>query len=365
MHIKLGRVVLSFIMLCVASGNLYAQDKQTPITKEEILRRLKPTPGQRYEQGDLAAEIALRGVAFKVDESTLAELRKAGARSFLLDAIDQVAHPKPAPPPPAPPARDVTAPPGAPTESAAEAVLAPVSAPVIDLSKLPLIEQARHHALAFMEELPNFIVTQFVTRSVRGPEHKDWQPADKLEIELSYRDKKGEQFKLLKLNDKPTTMSYDGLRGATSTGEFGSRLIALFAEQSQAEFKEVKRDTLRNRETVVYEYHVKKAFSNNTLNDKNSGRSVTTAYSGSVWVEIASGRVLRIEQSSEDIQRGFPITLAESAVEYDWVKINDERFLLPVLAEVILGNDAERRYSRNVIEMRNYHMFETDLKITN
>ncbi len=358
MHIKPGRVVLSFVLLCVVGGNLCAQDKQTPMTREEILRRLKPTPGQRYEQGDLAAEIAQRGVAFKVDEGTLAEFRKAGARTFLLDALEQVAHPKPPPPPPA----RVEAPPPV---NAAEPGAEAAPAPAVDISKLPLIEQARHHALAFMEELPNFIVTQFVTRSVREPEHKDWQAEDKLEIELSYRVKKGEQFKLLKRNDKPTTMSYADLRGATSTGEFGSMLIALFDEQSQAEFKEVKRETLRNHETVVYEYRVKKAFSNNTLTDKTSGRSVTTAYSGSVWVEIASGRVLRIEHSSDDIQRGFPITMAESAVEYDWVKINDERFLLPVLAEVILGNDSERRYSRNVIELRNYHMFETDLKITN
>ncbi|MBI1761445.1 MAG: hypothetical protein HYR56_08430 [Acidobacteria bacterium] len=358
MNIKLGRVAAAFVLLLAVAGSFHAQDKQTPMTKEEILRLLKPTPGQRYEQGDLAAEVAQRGVAFKVDESTLAEFRKAGARTFLLDAIDQAAHPKPAPPPPPVPARTEL-----PTENAAEP--AKEAAPPVDLSKLPLLEQARHHALEYMEDLPNFLVTQFVERSVRTPEKKDWQLEDKLEVELAYRVKKGEQFKLVKRNGQPTTMSYADLRGATSTGEFGSMLIALFAEQTQADFKEVKRDTIRNRQTVVYEFRVKKAFSNNTLTDKTSGRSVTTAYSGSVWIELESGRVLRIEQSAEDIQRGFPITMAESAVEYDWVKINDERFLLPVYAEVILGNDAERTYSRNVIQMRNYHMFETDLKITN
>jgi hypothetical protein len=108
---------------------------------------------------------------------------------------------------------------------------------------------------------------------------------------------------------------------------------------------------------------VKKAFSSNTITDKTSGRTVTTAYSGSVWIDTESGRALRIEQSSEGIQPGFPITLAESAVEYDWITIDGQRYLLPVYAEIILGSDPERYYSRNVIELRNYHMFDTDLKI--
>jgi hypothetical protein len=353
---KLACTAFLSCALCAVGVLAYAQASNKAFTKEEILQRLKPVPGQRYEQGDLAAEIAQRGLAFPVDEKTLAELRKAGARTFLLDAIEQVAHPKPAQPVanPVPPLV---------TEQPKEAV--PEPAPPLDLKKLPLLEQARHHALAFMEELPNFIVTQFITRSVRTPEHKDWQAEDKLEVELIYRAKKGEQFKLVKRNDKPTTLSYEELRGATSTGEFGSMLGALFAEESKAEFKEAKREAFRGHAAVVYEFRVKKAFSNNQITDKTSGRSVTTAYSGSVWIEVESGRVLRIEQSAEDIQRGFPITLAESAVEYDWVKINDERYLVPVYAEVILGSDADRYYSRNVIEMRNYHLFETDVKITN
>jgi len=232
-----------------------------------------------------------------------------------------------------------------------------------EIAKWPLLEQARYHALEFTEELPNFIATQFVTRAERKPTSKDWEPQDKLEIELSYHTAKGEKFKLLKINDKPTQRSYDSLQGTTSTGEFGSMLLALFAEESKAEIKEVRRENFRNLPSVVYEYRVKKANSRNILTDRPSNRSVTAAYSGTFWVEIATGRVLRIEQSAEDIQRGFPITLAESAVEYDWVKINDTRYLLPVFAEVILGNDNERYYSRNLIEMRNYRVFETDMKL--
>ncbi len=226
-----------------------------------------------------------------------------------------------------------------------------------------MLEQARYHALEFVEELPNFIVTQFVTRYVRTPEHKDWQLEDKLEIELTYRAKEGEKYKVLRLNGRPSEMSYEGLGGSTSTGEFGSMLGSLFAPESKAEFREVRRETFHGRQTVIFDFRVKKANSNSQISDKNSGRTVTAGYQGSVWIDTETARVLRIEEAHDDIQPGFPVTLSENAVEYDWVTIAGERHLLPVSAEVIMGRDSDRNYSRNVIELRNYRMFDTDVKI--
>lgn len=361
---------------CSAVGvSVFGQENKPPFTKEEVLRLLKPVPGTRYEQGDLAGEIAQRGIAFPADEKTLAELRKAGARSFLIEAI-QTAAKNPTPnlneqpprehvisPNPDRPRLQQKPPTEAPDQKPAAGEKGQPASEGVALARLPLLEQARYHAAKFDEELPNFVVTQFVTRSVRTPEVKDWKVEDKLEVELTYRVNKGEQFKLLRLNDKPTQMKYEDLGGATSTGEFGLMLAALFAPHSQADFKEVKRESFKGRQAVIFDFRIKKAFSSNQIKDKSSGRVVTVGYQGSVWIELETVRVLRIEQSADDIQRGFPITLAESAVDYDWVTIAGEKYLLPVYAEVILGRDSERYYSRNVVELRNYHMFETDLKI--
>lgn len=375
MHKQFVRRTLGLLILCALSAGVLAQERNAPFTKAEILRRLKPVPGQRSEQADLADEIALRGIAFPLDEKALDEFRKAGARNFVIDAIRRVdpnaprqeAAPKavePAASPDRPRLRprdeaEQPQPPAAPELTEEERRAARAAA----LAKLPLLEQARVHADAYLEELPNFIVTQFVTRSVRLPDQKDWKDEDKLEVEMSYHDKRGEVLKLIKLNGKPTTLSYDKLGGTTSTGEFGTLLGALFATQSQAEFKEIRTEALRGYPTTVFTFKVKKAFSNNQITDKTSGRTVTAAYEGTVWIETATARVLRIEQSAVDIQRGFPITLAESAIEYDWVTIAETKYLLPVSAEVLLGQESQRFYSRNSIELRNYRMFDTDMKI--
>ena len=352
--------IIGFVVLWFCVGLVFGQDNAKPFTKEELLRLLKPAPGKRLEQGDVAGEISARGIAFPADEKTLEEFRKAGARTFVIDALKQAAldatRPKLQLPPPEPPLK-----PTAETVRQKEAEQGEPAA--ADLAKLPLIEQARYHSLKFMDELPNFIVTQFVTRSVQTPEKKEWQEQDKLEIELTYNTQKGEKFKLIKLNDRPTSTSYESLGGATSKGEFGMMIEALFAPESQAQFKEVRKETFKGRPTILFTFAVKKANSLYRITDTPSGRVVTIAYSGTIWVEAETARVLRLEQAAEDIQRGFPVSVAESAVEYDWVKIGEQKYLLPIAAEVLLGSDINRTYSRNVIELKNYKVFETGIKL--
>src|SRR5262245_42905089 len=146
-------------------GNALGQETKAPFSKQEILRLLKPTPGSRYEQGDLAGEIALRGIAFPVDEKTLDELRKAGARSFLLEAIQQASKNTPRPQPQQQPAAEASGNAPRPTLQQQSTTEAPAptegdqrAARNAALARLPLLEQARNHAEEFLDELPNFIV---------------------------------------------------------------------------------------------------------------------------------------------------------------------------------------------------------------
>ncbi|MEO7633735.1 MAG: hypothetical protein ABIU20_10085 [Blastocatellia bacterium] len=367
---KKTSAVIAIILVCYSlSVAGFGQDKKQPVTKEEIQAFLKsassPRPGtnRRIEQGDLAAEIDQRGVAFPVTEQTLEELRKAGARAFVLDAIRNTVKKE------EPPRLNEDTPHLKTVEASAQAVAPEPSeeekekALAAAFARLPLLEQARYYALEYADDLPDFSATQFVTRYAQKPGDKDWKQEDKLEIELTYRIKGGEKYKLIKLDGKPSTLKYENLDGSTSTGEFGSLLAAAFALQSKAEFKEVRKETFHNRQTLVYDFKVKKAFSANQIIDKSTFQTVTAAYQGTVWIDAETKRVLRIEQAAEGMPANFSITLAENAVEYDWVKIADQPYLLPVRAEVLLGSDRDRSYSRNVIEFRSYRKFDTDIKI--
>ena len=332
--------LLSICLLFAFTLTSGAWQTAAPLTKQDVLARLQDAEAHHLSQADIASEILQRGIAFAVDEKTLDQFRQAGARTFLLDAIKHAG-------------KNV----GKPQVSDPELGNA-------DSGKtLSLLEQARRHALEFAEELPNFIVTQIVTRYVRTPEKKDWQLEDKLEIEVTYRVGKGEEFKLLRVNGAPARQSYEQIGGSTSTGEFGSLLAGLFLPQSKAEFKEVKRESFQGHSAVVYDFKVRRANSTNSISDKVSGARTVAGYSGSVWIDTETKRVLRVEESHDEIPAGFPITLSENAVEFDWITIASQRYLLPVKAEVLLGRDDQRIYTRNVIEFRGYQKFEAKIRL--
>lgn len=364
---KKNLALVGFLILVVSAAMVggLAQDKKPPVTKEEILTFLKTKADKRIEQGDLAGEIAQRGVAFPVTEETLEALRKAGARSFLLDAIrNSVKKDEPESQPERPrlktleeeTAQRQQAQPTEESEEAKEKARAEAFA------KLPFLEQARYFALEYADNLPDFMATQFVTRYEQKPGDKDWKKQDALEIELAYSEKQGEKYKLTKLDGKPTTLKYENLSGSTSTGEFGSLMTAAFSPDSRAEFKEIRTEPINKRQAVVYDFRVKKAFSSNRITNKTTHQSVIAGYQGTVWIDVETKRVLRIEQANEGMPANFAISLSESAVEYDWVKIADQQYLLPVRAELLLGSDRDRYYTRNVIEFRNYRKFDSDIK---
>ena len=367
-------LVVLVITPVLATGS---QEGAARVTKQEILEVLKAARAnpRLSQQSDLAEKIADQGIAFELNATLLEEFRIAGARSFLLDAIQRAVVAK----------REISPaqrdggglrpiqPQATPTDTRLREQ--PESTPDNPTSEdgqderekalaaLPFIEQARLHALEYTDDLPNFRVTQYVVRYRRGPGDKDWVKNDTLELDLTYSDRGGEKYRLVRLNGAPARIGYDQVTGSTSTGEFGALLYSLFALRAKTEFRETAPEKFNGRDSRVFDFLVRKVNSNSELTDRTSGRTVVAGYRGTVWIDAETKRVLRIELAHENIHPGFPITLAENSVEYDWVTIGGQRYLLPVRAEVLLGRDQVREYSRNVIEFRQYQKFDTEVKL--
>ena len=330
-----------------------------PLSLREIISLLEQSGAGKMSQGDIAAQVFKRGINFTPNERAIEEIRQAGAELFLLDTIQRVA--ENAPPPKLTVRTTDTDPDPDPDQETQQEARARARTEL--MARMPLIEQARYKALDFAADLPNFVVTQLVTRSVQQPGARDWRIQDRLNVQLTYRADKGEEYKLVSIDGKPARQSYDQLGGSTSAGEFGSFLASLFAPSSRAQFVEIKHDTFRNRDTIIYDFSVKKVNSTVQITDKDQNRSIITGYKGSLWIDAETKQVLRVESTSFDIAPGFPITLAENSVEYDWCTIAGERYLLPVRAEVLLRRDRDHFYSKNIIEFRDYHKYEGDVRL--
>jgi hypothetical protein len=236
---------------------------------------------------------------------------------------------------------------------------------------LELLERTRKATLGAAETMPDYLVKQQIARSHAYGQSKNWAVYDRLSIAVSYRQSAGEDYKLLSINGMPATQdqSYGmKLGGTTSTGEYVTALSDLFKPESRAEFNMVDTDMLRGRRTIIYEYEVKKQFSHQILGWGEGGslRQQTIAgYRGRIWVDRENNRVLRLEEISTEIDPGFPITAANTLIDYEWVAINEQEHLLPSRAVVQLTSRdrGQTEETRNEILFRGYRKFGAEVKI--
>ncbi|MBI4853160.1 MAG: hypothetical protein HY819_15320 [Acidobacteria bacterium] len=329
--------------------------QKKPLNKAEIISKLEAVGRHETTQGDVAAEINERGIDFPLTDAALGEFRKAGARSIIVDALLRAASNK------SMPTNDLPEEPAFNSNDLDEEVDPTTKAK--QLASLPFIEQARYYALTYVQELPNFIVNQKVQRYTRDPNSGQWRARDVLEMEVTYEASKGETYKLKSVNGRPANNGYDNVGGASSTGEFGTILVAIFRQGAKTQFKQGPNDRIEGRNAVIYDFRILTPNSTYQVTETRSNKSVISGYKGSIWIDQETKRVLRIEQSADDIPPNFPITVSESAVDYSWFEINGEKYLLPKRAELIIGSDKDRLYSRNVLEFTNYRRFDTDIKI--
>ena len=237
-----------------------------------------------------------------------------------------------------------------------------------------LLERTRNVTLAAANAMPDFLVKQIIKRSVAYGNTANWIPQDNLTIAVGYRANQGEEYKLLTVNGMPAgpevqaSSDYSKYvpKGASSSGvEYISALADVFKPESKTEFRFVDTDTIQTRRTVVYEYTIKKDFSQLTLSLADTGARAVVGSRGRLWIDRELDRVLRFEQIATEIPPDFPITAASSLIDYDWVTINERKYLLPTHSEILLTtvNPKFVLQSRNDVRFRSYQKFGAELKV--
>jgi len=224
----------------------------------------------------------------------------------------------------------------------------------------PRIEKAREAAAAFTDTLPDYVCQEQMARFASTTHIVDWRPLDIVSAELVY-EKGRERYDKLAINGKPTKKSIEELPGAWSTGEFGTVLIDLLSPATAADFRYRRMSKSGGRDAFVFDFEVDHEHSHWHIHAPS--QSILPPYRGAIWIDKETGRVLRIEMQANRMPQEFPYDKVESATDYEFTRIGEGQFLLPVHAETLMCERGTNICARNAIDFRNYHKYAGEATI--
>lgn len=338
--------LISAILIFFSISFAFAQETPPkPLTQAEYVKMLYDVQKSPSKTGELIEAIRRRGIGFELTDglrglTTSKSRNDAELKRTLEEAARRRENPEKS---------------QLPSEKEASEVLI----------------KSREATLAAVEDMPDFVVKQQIARSAAYAGTNNFQNLDKLVVAVSYRASGQEEYKILSRNGilenaPKAKSSYEDVGGTSSTGEFVTVLAKIFKPESETEFKVVDTDVIRNRRAIVYDYSITRDKAQQVIIAAGSfDDTAITGMKGRIWIDRENFRVLRIESAATEIPEAFRIRSANRTIDYDWVTISNEQYLLPLLSDVRLTSRENKQIyeTRNVIRFKDYQKFGSEVKI--
>ena len=323
---------------------------QQQLTVDKLLEFINSSIGQKMPDKDVASYLIGVKLSEKLDLRTVEELQGRGAGPKTVAALTTLANASASLPAPQP-------------KAAAPKPKVRPAPPYEEQQKI--IREAREYALSYSKNLPDFICLQ-VTRRYLDRHYKpgtegSWSVSDRLAEKLTYFDQK-EKYEAISHNDTSLYgKAAESFGGALSRGDFGTLLREIFEPESDAEFHWERWANLDNKHWFhVYTYQIDQAHSHETISHDNN-EQVTAAFHGEVFIEEGANVVWRVVVDP-DPPASFPVQNIHQVLDYRYVALSGQQFLLPVNGWVIMRADGVG--SKNEIDFRSYRKYSADTSIT-
>jgi hypothetical protein len=237
----------------------------------------------------------------------------------------------------------------------------------------PAIEAARADAARYSQSIPNYLVKRTTSRYRIAPQGKlppprsmpEWRPIDSVSAEVASEEGR-EVYSDIRIDGKPSkALPRDGV---WSNGEFSNLLEEVLGPKHAAAFTGPNADTTLPRPAWRYNFAIDQKHSGwDMIGDlRNSYRRMRIAprYSGMIWIDRETGKVLRVEKSANRLPRQFPLQVVESETDYALVFIGEVSYMLPTHSETITCTRKEVTCFRNETVFENYRKFGASASIT-
>jgi len=338
--------IISAILILFSIGFVHAQEaQQKPLTQTEyvkLLYALEKNPGKKDE---LVEAIRRRGIAFQLTDGLRSLTRSKGRNDTELQRT---------------------------LEESDRRRQNPTTAKLPDEKEsTEILAKSREATLTAVEEMPDFVVKQQIARSAAYAGTNNFRSLDRLIVAVSYRADGREEYRVLSRNgilenNPKAKQTYEEVGGTSSTGEFVTVLAKIFKPDSDTKFELIDTDVIRSRRALVFDYSIERDKAKQIIVASGSfDDTAITGMKGRIWIDRENFRVLRVESSATEIPEGFRIRAANRTIDYDWVTIADEKYMLPTLSDVRLTSKESRQMfeTRNVIRFKDYQKYGSEVKI--
>jgi len=316
-------------------------------TAEDLVSYIRTAIEQHYKDGDVAATVQNIHLSSRLDEKTVEELQHQGAGPKTIAALKKLAAVSASLP------ETATAAPAAKTEPA----LPPPSPPEFH----DIVAEIRENSLNYTHNLPNYLCTQITRRHV-DPGTGSFRDTDVILEQLSFFEQK-ENYKVVMVNNDMVTtknLEHDKLGGATSSGEFGSILRAIFAPESETEFGWQRWSGLSKHWVYVISFQTGQPIY--TITHDASKRTIHTRAHGLLFADRDSRMVMRLHMECDGIPADFPIRSVTLDQDYDFADIGGHSYMLPLHSDVRSSEGKMRSW--NEVTYRSYHKYGAEASIT-
>jgi hypothetical protein len=226
------------------------------------------------------------------------------------------------------------------------------------------LEHARKVNLERAANLPNFVADETAMR-YKSP-HTDppkWQFVDTIESEILVQ---GPTFKRQHtlLNGKPWNKA--NFPEFSWSVQFGDELTPLFSPKCRTTIEFEGPAQALGKQLFAYRFHAPKNGCFGSFAVKSGLFSPRKEYSpartGRFLIDDPGGNVIQFQEEAHEFPKGFPADPLTQTVTWDFVKIGDNSYLLPVSTEIFGG------YTRGalwhvVVEYKNHRHFEAATEI--
>jgi hypothetical protein len=335
------RVSAALFVICLVT---LANDA---VSVDSVVAAVRTSMSKKRKDGAIAEALDKMKLAERLDDRVIEILESEGAGPQTLGALQRMRDgsrllPAPADPPPG---------------------MTPAP-PLSSEEEHRLWQTAAGKAQDYTRSLPDFLCTETMHRWVDPTSKEDWRAVDTVVADVSFVDQK-ENYMLRTVGGKRSDRSLTDLDGTVSQGEFGSILAMIFNPASQAEYRWDHWTILRKRTTSVYFYRITAAHHPHELWHKTPPSGVAKAVvglHGYVYIDQETSSVMRISAIAEEIPTEFPVQASSTVLDYEYAKIGDSPYLLPLRAEVRI--DAKGGSALNGVEFQNYRKFRADTMVS-